>query len=64
MSDDLSVEYAIETREYENHLVRTGQRCSRYCDGKGPDWADRGPNPEDAIPIPCSTCGRKPGRDE
>ena len=34
-------------------------RCSPTCPGPGPDVADRGPNPEDAIEIPCTVCGRR-----
>lgn len=31
---------------------------SPSCDGPGTDYADRGPNPEDAVAVPCEACGR------
>lgn len=34
------------------------------CAGPGPDWADRGPNPEDAVPVRCPECGIDPLEDE
>lgn len=33
------------------------------CAGPGPDWADQGPDPAAAIPIPCTGCGAQPVAD-